>query len=145
MSVYEQFNTFMVDIWGRINKIEERALATGLEADISITEIHIIEKIGDHPCRRMSDVARAIGITLATLTVACDKLENKGLIARSRDLKDKRVVNVSLTPRGMAAYEFHKRFHTEMMRAVLGDLTEEEVAALGSTLQKLQSFFESYD
>ncbi|MCB6366486.1 MarR family transcriptional regulator [Intestinibacillus massiliensis] len=145
MSVYEQFNTFMVDIWGRINKIEERALAAGLEADISITEIHIIEKIGDLPCRRMSDVARAIGITLATLTVACDKLETKGLIARSRDQKDKRVVNVSLTPRGMAAYEFHKRFHAEMMQAVLGDLTEEEAGVLGSSLQKLQNFFESYE
>ena len=145
MSVYDQFNTFMVDIWGRINKIEERALATGLEADVSITEIHIIEKIGDYPCRRMSDVARAIGITLATLTVACDKLETKGLIRRLRDRRDKRVVNVSLTPLGMAAYEFHKRFHGEMMRTVLGDLTEEETAALGTSLQKLQNFFESYD
>lgn len=144
MAIYEQFNTFMVDIWGRINKIEERALATGLEADVSITEIHIIEKIGDYPCRRMSDVARAIGITLATLTVACDKLENKGLIARSRDQKDKRVVNVSLTPRGIVAYEFHKKFHSEMMHSVLGDLTEEEAATLGTTLQKLQAFFESY-
>lgn len=145
MSVFEQFNTFLVDVWGRINKIEERALATGLEADISITEIHIIEKIGDHPCRRMSDVARTIGITLATLTVACDKLESKGLLLRSRDQKDKRVVNVSLTPRGMAAYEFHKRFHAEMLQAMLGDLTPAEAEVLDSTLQKLKSFFAAYD
>lgn len=73
MSDYDTINTFLVDIWGRINKIEERALTAGLESDISITEIHIIEKIGDNQPRRMSEVAKAIGVTLATLTVACDQ------------------------------------------------------------------------
>ena len=85
MSNYDAINHFLVDIWGRINKIEERSLTAGLGDNISITEIHIIEKIGDQQSSRMSAVAKAVGITLATLTVACDKLETKGLITRSRD------------------------------------------------------------
>ena len=43
----EQLNSFLVDVFGRINKIEERAMAGGLGSAVSITEIHIIEKIGD--------------------------------------------------------------------------------------------------
>ncbi len=143
MDAYDQINSFLFDIWGRINKIEERALATGLEADVSITEIHIIEKIGDFPNCRMTDVARAIGITLATLTVACDKLEGKDLILRTRDTRDKRVVLVSLTPKGAAAYAFHRHFHNQMMTAALQDMTTPECEALVSALDKLRVFFET--
>ena len=143
MDAYDQINSFLVDIWGRINKIEERALAAGLEDDVSITEIHIIEKIGDNPSCRMSELARAIGVTLATLTVACDKLEHKDLITRTRGLRDKRVVLVGLTPKGNAAYEFHKRFHDEMISSALSDMTDGEKQALARALGKLQEFFEA--
>ncbi|MBP3312148.1 MAG: MarR family transcriptional regulator [Butyricicoccus sp.] len=141
MSDYDTINTFLVDIWGRINKIEERSLAAGLGSDISITEIHIIEKIGDNQPRRMSEVAKALGVTLATLTVACDKLESKGLTTRARDARDKRVVNVSLTARGQAVYEYHKQFHQRMIEAALGELTPQETAILAESLLKLQRFF----
>ena len=46
MAGAEQLNSFLVDMFGRINKIEERTMAGGLGSAISITEIHIIEKIG---------------------------------------------------------------------------------------------------
>lgn len=142
MNVYDQLNTFLVEIWGRINKIEERALAAGLDNEISITEIHIIEKIGEAPGSRMSSIAKSLSITLATLTVACDKLETKGLIIRTRNTTDKRVVNVSLTPRGQAVYEYHQAFHERMINSVMEVLTPEEASVLGSSLAKLQRFFE---
>lgn len=143
MEVYDQLNTFLVEIWGRINKIEERALAAGLGNEISVTEIHILEKIGENPGSRMSNIAKSLSITLATLTVACDKLETKGLITRTRNANDKRVVNVDLTPRGQAAYEYHQAFHDRMINAVMEVLTPEEAAILGTSLVKLQQFFEN--
>lgn len=145
MSDFETINTFLVDIWGCINKIEERSLATGLDESISITEIHIIDKIGDCPPRRMSEVARLLGVTLATLTVACDKLESKDLVMRTRDTRDKRVVNISLTARGRAVYEYHQQFHRRMIEAALENFTPEETAVLASSLLKLQRFFLSQD
>ena len=111
----EQLNSFLVDVFGRINKIEERAMAGGLGSAVSITEIHIIEKIGDREPVRMSEVARSIGVTLATLTVACDKLVAKGLVRRVRSQEDRRVVNIMLTDKGRAAYEYHKDFHERMI------------------------------
>lgn len=44
MASAEQLNSFLVDMFGRINKIEERVMAEGLGSAVSITEIHIIEK-----------------------------------------------------------------------------------------------------
>lgn len=143
MAVSEQFSMFLVDVWSRINKIEEHALANGLESDISSTEINIIAKIADNPCARMSDAARLIGVTLATLTVACDKLESKGLIERTRDRNDRRVVNVSLTPKGIAAYEFHRQFHANMFASVLSVLSPEEERIFARCLDKLQNFIDA--
>ena len=141
MSDYETIHTFLVDVWGRINKIEERSLSTSLDAEISITEIHIIEKIGDHQPRRMSEVSKALGVTMATLTVACDRLETKRLVERARDHKDKRVVNVRLTAKGRAVYEYHKQFQDRMLEAAVSELTPQETSILADSLLKLQKFF----
>lgn len=145
MSDFDSINNFLVDIWSRINKIEERTLAAGIGDNISLTEIHIIEKIAAEQPSRMSAIAKSVGVTLATLTVACDKLESKGLIQRTRDTSDKRVVNISLTPRGEAIHAYHKKFHERMISAALSELSESETALLASSLQKLQSFFEQQD
>lgn len=142
MSDFDSINQFLVDIWSRINKIEERSLTAGIGDQISITEIHIIEKIGAQQPSRMSVIAKSVGVTLATLTVACDKLESKGLIRRTRDTTDKRVVNISLTPRGQTIYTYHQQFHERMIAAALDQLSDRETTVLAGSLKKLQNFFE---
>ena len=141
MTGAEQLNSFLVDMFGRINKIEERTMAEGLGSAVSITEIHIIEKIGAQGPVRMSEIAKSIGVTLATLTVACDKLVAKGLVRRVRSLEDRRVVNITLTAKGRAAYEYHKAFHERMIASVLDSLSPEQTAVLAQSLEKLQDFF----
>ncbi len=144
MSSYQQINDFLVSIFGRINKMEERALATGLDEDVSITEMHILEIIGDMGCGRMSDIAHALGVTLATLTVACERLQNKALISRARAEYDRRVVLVTLTPKGQAAYQYHRQFHHDLIESVLSGLNEDEERALCHALHKIDEFLSAY-
>lgn len=141
MADAQQINDFLVDAFGRINKIEERAMTIGLGSAISITEIHIIEKIGLSEPARMSEIAHMLGVTLATMTVACDKLEGKGLVRRARSRSDRRVVQVTLTPRGRAVYEYHRAFHERMISSILDTLSPEQSTVLAQSLEKLQDFF----
>ena len=145
MTVHEQVNTFLVDIFGQINKLEQRALATGLNDDVSITEMHIMEKIGEAGSSRMTDIARALDVTLATLTVACDRMQKKDLIERTRAEKDRRVVMVSLTPKGQAAWQYHEKFHHDLIDAALAGMSEEEQKALSRALEKLGEFLSAYE
>ena len=145
MTVHEQVNTFLVDIFGQINKLEQRALATGLNDDVSITEMHIMEKIGEAGSSRMTDIARALDVTLATLTVACDRMQKKDLIERTRAEKDRRVVMVSLTAKGQAAWQYHEKFHHDLIDAALAGLSEEEQKALSRALEKLGEFLSTYE
>lgn len=138
----EETRGYIYDLFYRIRKIEESALAAGLNIPVSATEVHILEKIGPGGASRMGDVAKKLGITLATLTVACDKLENKGLITKSRSGKDKRAVQVMLTEDGIMAYRFHEDFHLNMMNSIMEDLSEEEIRILGLSVKKLEAFVE---
>ncbi|MCX7614511.1 MAG: MarR family transcriptional regulator [Clostridiales bacterium] len=143
MAEHEEIRGFIDDLFYRIRKIEENSLATGLDMPVSATEIHILEKIGPSGASRMGDIASKLGITLATLTVACDRLESKGLIEKKRSSQDKRAVKITLTDPGMLVYRFHEDFHHSIIDAVMEGLNEEEIRILGLSVKKLETFLET--
>lgn len=51
----------------------------------------------------MGNIAKAMNLTQATVTNIIDRLENKHLVMRTRSLKDKRNVLISLTDQGSQA------------------------------------------
>lgn len=131
----------IIQVGHKARKLEQAALETGLEDRISTAEIYIIECIGPNGAERMRDIAQQLGVTLATLTVACDKLENKGLVTRHRDLQDKRTVHVSLTEKGMVAYHFHCGFISAIAEAMQEGFSPGEREALQRALEKLNRYF----
>lgn len=145
MTTKEQINYFLTNIFNKILKIEESAIVKRGDKSLSITEFHIIEKIGKQGQERMSDVANAIGITLGSFTVAADKLEKKGYIERMRDDTDRRIVKVKLTHKGLAAYRLHEIFHSRMVDSIIKELDENEQEHLSKTLERLYNFFLKYD
>jgi DNA-binding MarR family transcriptional regulator len=63
--------------------------------------------------RRMSEIAKELGITQASLTETAKKLAAQGYISRTRKAEDDRVVNVALTPQG-------EKLAAEMKRKIEG-------------------------
>ena len=140
MPDFDEMHDFFTGFASRVAKLEESALSAGLDERVTLSEIHIIEKIGPEGSAKMGNVARALGITLATLTVACDRLEEKELIERRRDVQDKRTVCISLTPRGLIAYHFHEAFHQHLIDVMMGELSEDERTALRVGVRNLNRF-----
>ena len=68
----------------------------------------------------------------------------KGYIERSRSSRDRRVVLISLSEKGRKAYEYHKKFHEEMIQGVINTLDQEELEALVRALTKLTSWFRGF-
>ena len=94
-------NALFADIFNDILNIEEKVLKNGVFKDISVTEAHTIEAIGMYEPKNMSDVSKKLGITVGTLTVAINNLVKKDYVKRERCTKDRRVVNISLTKKGV--------------------------------------------
>jgi len=138
---FNVLNELMVDIFNDILTIEQTALQAGSFRDISVTEIHTIEAIGMYRTRTMSEVAASLGITIGTLSVAINNLVKKDYVERKRTDIDRRVVNIQLTKRGKLAYRIHEKFHSDMIKATIDGLTDEENVILVKSLAQLNDFF----
>ena len=79
MNHYEAINDVLVNLFNEIMDIEEKALITSEYKDISVNDMHILEAIGIQESRNMSAVARALSVTVGTLTIAINNLVKRAM------------------------------------------------------------------
>ena len=137
-------NEMLVTLFNNVMDAEARAIITEEFKDISNNDMHIIEAIGLDEPRNMSAVAKDLSVTVGTLTIAINNLVKKSYVKRVRSEKDRRVVLISLTEKGVKAFNHHKNFHDEMIRATLRDLNREQTEVLVKALTNLSEFFRNY-
>jgi DNA-binding MarR family transcriptional regulator len=124
-----------------ILKIEEHVLINDEYKDISITDMHVIEAISYDSSRNMSSVAKDLGVTMGTLTIAINNLVKKEYVKRTRSIKDRRVVLICLTPKGQKAYKHHELFHEKMIIEIKKQMDEEEEKVLLKMLNSINEYF----
>ncbi len=141
MGTEQTLNRFLVDFFKYIMELEEKKLITDEFADITYNDMHVIEAIGLDKPQKMSQIAKKLSVTTGTLTKAMNALEKKQYVCRERSSQDKRVVNITLTQKGICAYRHHQRFHQDMIAFILDSVSENECRVLQSTLEKLMIYF----
>lgn len=137
----ELLNDLLVMLFNEVLDMETRALITGSFKEISINDMHIIDAIGVSEPKNMSTVAKAMSVTVGTLTTAINNLVKKGYVSRVRSSEDKRVVLLSLTEKGRAAYKKHAAFHRQMVKTVMNGFEGDEMEVLTRALEKLRKYF----
>ena len=130
-------------LFNEILDMEHKALITGSFKEISINDMHIIDAIGIQEARNMSAVAKTMSVTVGTLTTAINNLVKKGYVSRIRSAEDKRVVLLSLTEKGVAAYQKHAVFHKQMVQTVMDGFEGEEMEVLLRAFKKLRGYFKT--
>ena len=138
----ETLNSLLVDTFNAILKVEERSLRVGLTDTVTVTEMHILDAIGDDGVRTVTELAAAAMVTVSTMTIAINRLEGKKLVERVRDTADRRVVRVRLTEAGRRIAYAHRRFHRRMARAVADGLGPGGLDILAQAMEKLRGFFQ---
>lgn len=138
----ELVNELLTSTFNSITRIEERSLKNRLTRDLSIAEIHTIEAIGMYDQKPMKDVANQLGVTLATVNAAVNKLERKGYVERKRGEQDRRQMLASLTSSGRKALRVHDMFHKRMIDSALSGLTHEESRAFARAVAGIKQFFD---
>ena len=144
MDTYKTLNEVLVNLFRDVMDIEQKAIITEEFQDITNNDMHIIEAIGMNEPKNMSTIAREISVTVGTLTIAMNSLVKKGYVLRERGKEDRRVVYISLTERGRAAYVHHARFHKAMIDSISEEMTSEEMELLIKTLTKLDKWFRNW-
>ncbi len=141
MDSYGTLNEVLVNLFRDVLEIEQKAVATSEFRDLTNNDLHVIEAIGLGQPKNMSSIARTLSVTVGTLTIAMNSLVKKGYVTRERGQADRRVVYISLSEKGKAAFMHHARFHQEMIQSVTEQLTAGELEALTKALTVLNQWF----
>lgn len=142
---YKAINHVLVSLVNEIWKLEGEAIITKEFKDITNNDMHVIEAVGLGDGCNMSSIAKKLNITVGTLTIAMNNLVNKKYVERRRSDKDRRVVLVKLTDRGVAAYRHHEDYHRQMIESILKKLDKTELPVLMKMLEAVTEFFKGYN
>jgi MarR family transcriptional regulator, 2-MHQ and catechol-resistance regulon repressor len=88
---------------------------------------------------------RTVETSLKVISVAIDRLLDRGLVSRVESPDDRRVRIVSLTPKGRELIAPIFRKHAAEIRRVFADASQKELRALESTLKKIGKRAESLE
>lgn len=141
MDINTALNEVLVKLFRNINTIEEQSVRTEGYKDVTTNDMHVIDAIGMDEQKNMTTVAKTLHVTTGTLTISINSLVKKGYVSRVRSEEDRRVVLVSLTPKGMQVFLHHKHFHEQMIESVVEQFSEDEKQVLESALTRINQFF----
>jgi DNA-binding MarR family transcriptional regulator len=82
------------------------------------------------------ELSKLLGMDTGLMTRMLDKLESKGLVVRSRDAEDRRVVNLTLTGAGRAVAARLPEIAPSVLNERLKKFTKAEVEELRRLLRK---------
>jgi DNA-binding MarR family transcriptional regulator len=96
---------------------------------LSRHQASILDHLDEIDPTTVNDLARHMGVTPATMSIAIDRLEGKGYVARARDAADRRRVHVRLTSAGVRVRDSASVLDPPRVEALIATLTEEERTA----------------
>jgi len=139
----KNLNILLSDTFNSILKYEALCLKSIYSVPVTVSEAHMIESINRAGEPTVSELARLLGITLPTATVAVKKLERKGFLTRASDGADARKSFLSLTESGLRVDKAHSLFHKQLVRRISAQFDEGEKEILLAAIRKISEFFQS--
>jgi DNA-binding MarR family transcriptional regulator len=110
---------------------------------LSRHQASVLDHLDELDPTTVNDLARHLGVTAATMSLALDRLERKGYVGRMRDHADRRRVHVRLTAAGVRVRSASSVLDPPRVEALMARLTDEErdaairgLALLASAAQK---------
>jgi DNA-binding MarR family transcriptional regulator len=109
---------------------------------VSPGHLHVVSMLERHGGMPMSRVADVLDVSLSAATGIVDRMEERGLIQRTRPADDRRVVFVEATDAGRRMLEDVEVIKGEMLGSVLGRLGPAELEALAASVADVRRAFD---
>lgn len=94
------------------------------------SQSHILFLLERDGAKKMTELAKVLGLTPGALTTASDKLIGKGYITRFRDEKDRRVVYLEMSEKGNEQLTELRNEGRKAMKEVFNHLTVGDLESL---------------
>lgn len=130
----------------RILKVVD-AHARSLARDTSLTpsQLAVLKELAMRGTSQPGELAKAVGLKQATISILLDKLQARGLVLRSRGDADRRTVFVQITPNGRRMLAEAPDLLQAEFGARFAHLPEWEQAYINAALTRLVSLLGAGD
>ena len=109
---------------------------------LSRAEVGVLSAVSAQPMR-VTELAANQALAQPTVTQLVGRLAERGLVERTRDPGDGRVVLVAPTPAGGAALEALRREYRATLRELLAGHSDEDVLALAAATELIQDIIDA--
>jgi len=121
--------------------VRRKLLKTALEnmqIDVSPLHFEIMRLLKEDGTLHITGIGERLQVARAQMTHLIDKLVDMEMVERQADSKDRRMTNIVLTGKGSAFLEKHGGNIRKATKEILSGLTDEELAELSASLEKLR-------
>jgi MarR family transcriptional regulator, organic hydroperoxide resistance regulator len=109
-----------------------------VKAGVSMTHLHVLSMLDHHGEMPMSHLADLLDISVSNATGLVDRLEERGLVERVRDLHDRRVVIARLSTGGRAMLDEIQVLREDLIRSILGRLNMSQLDGVAQAIHDLR-------
>jgi len=125
----------------RAAQINAKELARA--AGLTTSQLVVLELLSSHDAMTPGQIARAMNLTQATVTILLDRLQTHGLIERQRNERDRRTVQVRLTAMGRQRFTQTPQSLQQRFIEAFSRLEAWEKTYLLSALQRLTALMDT--
>ena len=125
-------------VWMKAFQAAAKYLYAGLEeTKLDDTDFRILEALLNKGPLPVNTIGPKVNLTPGSISVAVDRLLDRGLVSRVESHEDRRVRVVSLTPKGKELIAPVFRKHAVEIRKMFADASPKEVRSLETILKKI--------
>ena len=117
--------------------LEHRLLSHNVLGELTLSQFGVLETLYHLGPLCQGEISAKLLKSTGNVTLVLDNLEKAGLIVRTRDMQDRRKVNLSLTPQGEDLIARVFPLQAEIITQELSVLEPDEQRQLGQLCKKL--------
>ncbi len=130
----QEVNRIVPNIW---REITHRQLNHPAWGKMSLPQMLLLEVLYHHRQCIMRELAEILSVSTPAVTGLVDRMVKGGYVRRVRDKKDRRVINIELTPKGAKAAQGVSTTRQKMIQDLFGKLSASERETYLKILRKV--------
>jgi len=110
-------------------------------SDLSVPQFRALTFINNNSGTSLLSVAEHLGLTSPSACRMIDVLVGRGLVSRQTSVKDRRMINLSLTEVGSSMLEQARKGTMENLAKIFSSLTSTEQSAIMAAMKIMRPLF----
>ncbi|NMB00739.1 MAG: MarR family transcriptional regulator, partial [Firmicutes bacterium] len=110
---------------------------------VTMTQMRILVELKHHGERTVGEIGTAIGSAPGNSSAMCKTLEKMGLVSRTRNPEDERIVLIDMTSQGRSLLKEIDDELTAICNPILAEYSNEDYEQIMNGVNKLQEIMDS--